>query len=59
MENDMQTVVIKGLHRDPSIQGIPTLGLKSVNITYIGLFGSPYAPVKLTVSTSFPMCFSI
>ena len=26
--------------RDPSIQMIPTLALKSVNMSYIGLFGS-------------------
>ena len=30
----------KHLPRDPSIQIMPTLGRKSVNITYIGLFGS-------------------
>ena len=28
MENEMETGVIKGLYRDPSIQIIPTLGPK-------------------------------
>ena len=28
MENEMESGVIKGLHRDPSIQIIPTLGPK-------------------------------
>ena len=28
MENEMETGVIKGLYRDPSIQIIPTLGAK-------------------------------
>ena len=40
MENEMETGVIKGLYRDPSIQIILHWALKSVNITYIGLFGS-------------------
>ena len=28
MENQMETAVIKGLYRDPSMQVIPTLGFK-------------------------------
>ena len=41
MENEMETVVLKGgLYRDPRMQIIPSLGPKTVNITYLGLFGS-------------------
>ena len=40
MENAMETVVIGGLYRDPSIQIVPTLGPKSVNITSTWLFWS-------------------
>ena len=39
LKNEMEGGVINGLYRDPSIQLIPTLGLKSVNITRMGLFG--------------------
>ena len=34
---------------DPNIQIIPTLGTKSVNITYIGLFGSSAGSIGTTM----------
>ena len=39
MENDMDIGVIKGLYRDPSRQYL-RWALKSITITYIGLFES-------------------
>ena len=48
--NEMETRVIQGLYRDPSMQIIPTLGTKSANITYIELF--PTANVFIGYSAS-------
>ena len=47
MENEMETVVIKGLYKDQSIQIIPTLGPKVCKSYPHWAIGIPGAHMKL------------